>query len=145
MKQAVHPDWSILWTGIILCHKRVRGIRVEIYRSPRWLNLIYFKLHISPSGGIEVGYFLLGASLAKLAMMKRCTNSSFIAISILNCAEHLFVVKCLRIVAAEERRGGWSTVPNCNNSFFARNAHSSGFILPMLLLPVPPRKVCAWV
>ena len=51
-----------------------------------------FKLHISPSGGIEVDYFLLGASLAILATMKRCTNPSYIAISILNCAEHLIEV-----------------------------------------------------
>ena len=53
------------------------------------LSMTQFKLFMSPSGGMEVGYFLLRASLAKLAIIKRCTNPSFIAISGLNCAEHL--------------------------------------------------------
>ena len=54
------------------------------------LSMTQFKLFGNPFGGIEVGYFLCAASLAKLPMIIRCTNPSFIAISIVNCAEHLF-------------------------------------------------------
>ena len=70
------------------------------------LSMTQFKLFVGPSGGIEVGYFLLGASLAKLAMMKRCTNPSFIAISILNCAEHLLTVSASSTTVAGEET--WS-------------------------------------
>ena len=72
-----------------------------------------FKLRISPSVGIEVGYFLLGASLAKLAMIKRYTNPSFIAICILNCAEHLFRTDLV------ERF--WAISVRINRRFFAAN------------------------
>ena len=72
-----------------------------------------FKLHIGPSGGIEVGYFLLGASLAKLAMIKRCTNPSFIAISILNCAEYLLDVDLQR----ESSAGCWKELLTCVSPF----------------------------
>ena len=68
-------------------------------KSPRYSgrnlqepSVTELKLQISPSGGIEIDYFLCAASRAKLAMIKRCANSAFIAIFIMNCAEHLFSV-----------------------------------------------------
>ena len=77
MKQAVHPIDRFF--GHESPHaKKGPGYSGTNLQEPSETE---FKLHISPSGGIEVVYFLCAAEVAKLDNdIKRCTSSFFIAI-----------------------------------------------------------------